>query len=322
MSDIVATLRRLGVTGRRSRSLMTRGTQSVTALVTIGFVGRFLTPEGQGYDYTILSFVAFVLLGEFGLSYAVMQSASHETAGVMTASRLRALLSGATRFNAWTTTAAVLAVIAIGTTMLGRTHTVGDASRICDVGRAVGAYHHCGRGRPTACPTRRTPRRRGASDRGVAISPEARAPHRVRPLDFTGARARPLGDRLAYAARLGYLTSGSARITRRSLVRDLAHVSAEGPRSTPLLADRGLAVPVAHWRQRPVRLPDLPALHADHVRAPRGAGGRSGWNDARHYQWIAGRDDGLAEQPGAALRPPDARGAYDELNREFGRAVR
>src|SRR3954470_24662278 len=141
MSGIVAALRRLGVNRPAFYSIMTRGTQSVTALVTIGFVGRFLTLEGQGYYYTILSFVAFVLLGEFGLSYAVMQSASHETAGVIpsesvipsersesrdrdrpdrglsgdvTASRLRALLSGATRFNAWTTTLALVTVIAVG----------------------------------------------------------------------------------------------------------------------------------------------------------------------------------------------------------------
>ena len=83
MSGIVAILRRLGMNRPAFFSLMTRGTQSITALVTIGFVGRFLTPEGQGFYYTILSFVAFVLLGEFGLSYAVMQSASHETADVI-----------------------------------------------------------------------------------------------------------------------------------------------------------------------------------------------------------------------------------------------
>lgn len=130
MNGIVALLRRLGVNRPAFYSLLTRGAQSATALVTIGFVGHFLTPVGQGYYYTILSFVAFVLLGEFGLNYAVMQSASHESAALTggenaaavntrTRRRLRMLLSGADRFNACTTTLAVLIVAGIGTHMLG-----------------------------------------------------------------------------------------------------------------------------------------------------------------------------------------------------------
>ena len=130
MNGIVAFLRKLGVNRAVFYSLLTRGAQSANALVTIGFVGRFLTPVGQGYYYTILSFVAFVLLGEFGLNYAVMQSASHESAALTgaenaaaadtrTRHRLRLLLSGADRVNAWTTTLAVLIVAGIGTHLLG-----------------------------------------------------------------------------------------------------------------------------------------------------------------------------------------------------------
>src|SRR5688572_4232685 len=125
MGRIVSLLHRSGLNRPAFFSLATRGFQSLTALVTIVFVGRFLTLEGQGYYYAILSFVAFVMLGEFGLNYAVMQSASHEAAGLTASgevapdervrSRLGALLSGATRFTAYTTSLAVVLVAAIGT---------------------------------------------------------------------------------------------------------------------------------------------------------------------------------------------------------------
>jgi len=123
-------LRRSGLNRPAFFSVATRGVQSTTALITIVFVGRFLTLEGQGYYYAILSFVAFVMLGEFGLNYAVMQSASHEAAALTgdraapmyerVITRLRALLFGAMRFTAYTTSLAVVLVAAIGTrTFLG-----------------------------------------------------------------------------------------------------------------------------------------------------------------------------------------------------------
>ena len=125
MGRIVSLLHRAGLNRPAFFSLAARGAQSATALVTIAFVGRFLTLDSQGYYYAILSFVAFVMLGEFGLNYAVMQSASHEAAGPAASgaasrdervrSRLRALLSGATRFTAYTTSLAVMVVAVIGT---------------------------------------------------------------------------------------------------------------------------------------------------------------------------------------------------------------
>jgi hypothetical protein len=125
MERIARLLRRSGLNRPAFFSLVTRGVQSTTALVTIVFVGRFLTLESQGYYYAILSFVAFVMLGEFGLNYAVMQSASHEAAALFSdragpmhaqvRSRLRALLLGAMRFTAYTTSLAVVLVAAIGT---------------------------------------------------------------------------------------------------------------------------------------------------------------------------------------------------------------
>jgi len=99
------------------------------------FVGRFLTLESQGYYYAILSFVAFVMLGEFGLNYAVMQSASHEAAALTgdraepmyerVITRLRALLVGAKRFTAYTTSLAVVLVAAIGTRTFVSSRTPG-----------------------------------------------------------------------------------------------------------------------------------------------------------------------------------------------------
>src|SRR5688500_4921907 len=125
MQRVVRLVQRSGLNRPAFFSLAARGAQSATALVTIVFVGRFLTLEGQGYYYAILSFVAFVMLGEFGLNYAVMQSASHEAAGPAASGkvapdervrgRLGALLSGATRFTAYTTSLAVVVVAAIGT---------------------------------------------------------------------------------------------------------------------------------------------------------------------------------------------------------------
>ena len=135
MERIVGILRGLGVNRPAFFALATRGAQSAVAVATIAFVGRFLTPETQGYYYTILSFVTLVLLGEFGVSYAVMQSASHEAATLLDDSsdadaragatgRLRVLLGGAMRFNAWATVVGAAIVAAIG----ARTLATGDAT--------------------------------------------------------------------------------------------------------------------------------------------------------------------------------------------------
>ena len=75
---MVRLLRRFGVSRTIVFSMATRGAQSLAALVTILLVGRYLDRTGQGYYYAFLGFVAFMQLAEFGLGYAVMQSASHE----------------------------------------------------------------------------------------------------------------------------------------------------------------------------------------------------------------------------------------------------
>src|SRR5918993_4566939 len=73
-------LRQVGVNRPVFYSMLARGTQGVAALVGIVLVGYFLDRTTQGYYFTILSFVAFVQLADFGLTYAVMQSASHAAA--------------------------------------------------------------------------------------------------------------------------------------------------------------------------------------------------------------------------------------------------
>ena len=121
-------LRRAGVNRPVFYSMLTRGTQGAAALLTILLVARILDRPTQGYYFTILSFIAFIQLAEFGLTYAVMQSASHEAPestppgapnpdpGVRR--RLAALLRGATRFNATTIVLATLLTAVVGTQML------------------------------------------------------------------------------------------------------------------------------------------------------------------------------------------------------------
>lgn len=126
--SLIELLRRVGVNRPVFYSMLTRGAQAAAALVSILLVARILDRPTQGYYFTILGFVTFIQLAEFGLAYAVMQSASHEAAGaephragVVDAranTRLAALLRGGTRFNAAVTLLATLAIAGVGTRML------------------------------------------------------------------------------------------------------------------------------------------------------------------------------------------------------------
>jgi hypothetical protein len=107
--------------------MLTRGAQGVAALVGVLLVARTVDRATQGFYFAILGFLAFMQLAEFGLTYAVMQSASHESAIAInvrqpappdTLARLGALLRGATRFNAGVTVISALAIAAIGSRML------------------------------------------------------------------------------------------------------------------------------------------------------------------------------------------------------------
>jgi O-antigen/teichoic acid export membrane protein len=61
-------------------TLMGRGWGLFSGVVTLLLVVRFLAPDEQGYYYTFASLVAMQVLFELGMSYVVMQFASHEMA--------------------------------------------------------------------------------------------------------------------------------------------------------------------------------------------------------------------------------------------------
>ena len=135
--SLLELLKRAGVNRPVFYSMLTRGSQGAAALGTILLVARILDKGAQGYYFAIVGFVAFVQLAEFGLTYAVMQSASHEAARVDDAqavpvqgssSRLAALLRGATRFNATITFIGAVAIGAVGTRMLLAGQSTGSAA--------------------------------------------------------------------------------------------------------------------------------------------------------------------------------------------------
>ena len=127
-ASLIELLRRVGVNRPAFYSLLTRGVQGVAALVSILLLARLLDQTTQGYYFTILGFVTFVQIAEFGLAHAVMQNASHEAASsppnagrlaeATASSGLAALLQGATRFNAAITLLAALVIAGVGTRML------------------------------------------------------------------------------------------------------------------------------------------------------------------------------------------------------------
>jgi O-antigen/teichoic acid export membrane protein len=136
----VELLRRGGVNRPAFYAMLTRGMQGAAALISILLVGRLLDRTAQGYYFTILGLVAFVQLAEFGLTYAVMQSASHEAAtspserertpSSTADGRLAALLHGATRFNTATTILAAVSIAVVGTRMLTTAEPTSTGGRL------------------------------------------------------------------------------------------------------------------------------------------------------------------------------------------------
>lgn len=61
-------------------TLAGRGWGLLSGVVTLLLVVRYLTPDEQGYYYTFASLLAMQILFELGMSYVVMQFASHEMA--------------------------------------------------------------------------------------------------------------------------------------------------------------------------------------------------------------------------------------------------
>jgi O-antigen/teichoic acid export membrane protein len=61
-------------------TLVGRGWGLISGVVTLFLVVRYLTPDEQGYYYTFASLLAMQILFELGMSFVVMQFASHEMA--------------------------------------------------------------------------------------------------------------------------------------------------------------------------------------------------------------------------------------------------
>lgn len=60
--------------------LLARGWPVLAGIVTIAMIGRQLTPELQGYFFTLASLIAWQALAELGLNQAIVHFASHESA--------------------------------------------------------------------------------------------------------------------------------------------------------------------------------------------------------------------------------------------------
>lgn len=70
----------MGVDRAVAYTLVGRGWGLLSGVVTLLLVVRFLTPDEQGYYYTFASLLAMQIFFELGMSYVVMQFASHEMA--------------------------------------------------------------------------------------------------------------------------------------------------------------------------------------------------------------------------------------------------
>lgn len=73
-------LTNLGIDRAIAYTLFGRGWQVVAGLITLWMVAKHLTPGEQGFYYTFSSILALQIFFELGLSYVIMQFASHERA--------------------------------------------------------------------------------------------------------------------------------------------------------------------------------------------------------------------------------------------------
>ena len=71
---------RLGIDRAVFFTLLGRGWSVGAGLLTIAVIAHYLSPEFQGYYYTFNSLIALQVFAELGLSFAIVQFASHEMA--------------------------------------------------------------------------------------------------------------------------------------------------------------------------------------------------------------------------------------------------
>lgn len=68
----------LGIDRAVAYTLFGRGWSSLAGLITLWFIAKSLTLSEQGFYYTFSSIIALQIIFELGMSYVVMQFASHE----------------------------------------------------------------------------------------------------------------------------------------------------------------------------------------------------------------------------------------------------
>lgn len=68
----------LGIDRAVAYTLLGRGWSSLAGLITLWFIAKSLTLSEQGFYYTFSSIIALQIIFELGMSYVVMQFASHE----------------------------------------------------------------------------------------------------------------------------------------------------------------------------------------------------------------------------------------------------
>lgn len=108
-------------------TVVARGWSALAGPISLVFVAQFLTREEQGFYYTFSSVLALQVFFELGLSYVIMQSASHEKAHLewtgddarltgdsRSKARLASLLQFALRWYAVVGCAAAVVLLAIG----------------------------------------------------------------------------------------------------------------------------------------------------------------------------------------------------------------
>ncbi len=107
---ILPAFRMFGIDRAIAYTLVGRGWSLIAGPLTIILIARFLRPEQQGFYYTFGSVIALNIFFELGLTYVLLQFASHEkahlewaTAGTLSGSniaemRLAALLKLALRW--------------------------------------------------------------------------------------------------------------------------------------------------------------------------------------------------------------------------------
>jgi O-antigen/teichoic acid export membrane protein len=70
----------LGIDRAISLTLAMRAWSAISSLISLWFIAQFLSPDEQGFYYTFINVLGIQVFFELGLTYVVLQTASHEMA--------------------------------------------------------------------------------------------------------------------------------------------------------------------------------------------------------------------------------------------------